>query len=70
MGDLIDTSGAVTTIVNGSTGYLTEFMPLFAFVIGLALAIVVMTAILQMILSRNNEGQKFNARETWDDFLE
>lgn len=51
--DLIDSNQAVTTIVGGATGYLSEFMPIFALVIGLALALAVIAGILSAFFGKN-----------------
>lgn len=67
MGDLIDTSGAVSTIVSGTSNYLVSFAPFFLFVLGFALALSVITALLQVFYSRQNENQNFSPREVWED---
>lgn len=50
--DIIDSSQAVTVIVSGATGYLSQFMPIFAFAIGFALAITVIYALVSMFTRR------------------
>jgi len=54
--DLIDSNAAVSTIAQGSTGYLAEFSPIFVFAIGLALAFVIMTALIQGFIGRKRDS--------------
>lgn len=50
--DIIDSTQAVSVIVGGSSGYLTEFLPIFALVIGLAIAFSVISGLLYAIFGR------------------
>ena len=51
--DLINSNQVVSTIVGGSTGYLAQFMPIFALVIGLALAFAVISGMLSAFFGKN-----------------
>lgn len=51
--ELIDSNTVVSTIVGGSTGYLSEFLPIFAFVVGLALAFAVISGIISSFFGKN-----------------
>jgi len=51
--DIIDANQAVTTVVGGASGYLSEFMPIFALAIGLALALAVIAGILSAFFGKN-----------------
>jgi ABC-type uncharacterized transport system permease subunit len=51
--DLINSNEVVTTVVSGSTGYLTQFMPIFALVVGIALAFAVISGIFSAFFGKN-----------------
>jgi len=51
--DLINSNDVVSTVVGGSTGYLSQFMPIFAMLIGLALAFAVITGLLSAFFGKN-----------------
>lgn len=51
--DIIDSNQAVATIVGGASGYLNEFMPIFAMVIGVALAFAVIAGLLSAFFGKN-----------------
>ena len=51
--DIIDANGAVGIVVGGASGYLTEFLPIFALVIGLALALAVIAGLLRAFFGKN-----------------
>jgi len=68
--DLINATSTVS-IITGATGdILNDFLPIFALAIGLALAFAVITGLLNVTLSRQNEGQKFSVKETYEDFFD
>ena len=46
--DLINATGTVEVIVGGATGYLAQFLPIFAMIIGLALALSIISALIEM----------------------
>lgn len=51
--DLINGNDAVGVIVGGASGYLAEFLPIFALVIGLALAFAVITGMIDAFFGKN-----------------
>jgi len=51
--ELINSNQVVSVIVGGSTGYLSQFMPIFALVIGLALAFAVISGIMSAFFGKN-----------------
>jgi len=51
--DIIDANGAVSIVVGGASGYLSEFLPIFALVIGLTLALAVITGLLKAFFGKN-----------------
>lgn len=60
--ELLNATSAVSTIVTGTTGYLAEFMPIFALAVGLALAFAVIGGLMSVFfgktLQENDEGVK------------
>lgn len=55
--DLINANNVVSTVVGGSTGYLSQFMPIFAMVIGLALAFAVISGLLSAFFGKKLQDE-------------